>query len=41
MIGFSVTAAVTDRASLFASYDGEVGSRTDNHALRVGFRVTW
>jgi outer membrane autotransporter protein len=41
VIGFSVTAAVTDRASLFASYDGEVGGRTDNHALRVGFRVTW
>ena len=24
-----------------ASYDGEVGGGTDNHALRVGFRMTW
>jgi outer membrane autotransporter protein len=41
VIGFSASAAVTDRASLFASYDGEVGGGTDNHALRVGFRLTW
>ena len=41
VIGFSATAAVTDRASLFAAYDGEVGGGTDNHALRVGFRLTW
>jgi autotransporter-associated beta strand protein len=41
VIGLSATAAVTDRASLFASYDGEVGGGTDNHALRVGFRMTW
>jgi uncharacterized protein with beta-barrel porin domain len=41
VIGFSATTAVTDRASLFASYDGEVGGGTDNHALRVGFRMTW
>lgn len=41
VIGFSAAAAVTDRASLFASYDGEVGGGTDNHALRVGFRLTW
>ena len=41
VIGFSAAAAITDRASLFASYDGEVGGGTDNHALRVGFRMTW
>lgn len=41
VIGFSATAAITDNASLFASYDGEVGGGTDNHALRVGFRMTW
>lgn len=41
VIGLSATAAITDSASLFASYDGEVGGGTDNHALRVGFRLTW
>ncbi len=41
VIGFSATAAITDNASLFTSYDGEVGGGTDNHALRVGFRMTW
>jgi autotransporter-associated beta strand protein len=41
VIGFSATAAITDNALLFASYDGEVGGGTDNHALRVGFRMTW
>lgn len=41
VIGLSATAAITERASLFASYDGEVGGGTDNHALRVGFRMTW
>jgi len=41
VVGFSAAAAITDRASLFASYDGEMGGGTDNHALRVGFRLTW
>lgn len=41
VVGFAATANITDRAALFASYDGEVGGGTDNHALRVGFRMTW
>jgi outer membrane autotransporter protein len=41
VVGFSAAAAVTDRASVFTSYDGEVGGGTNNHALRVGFRMTW
>lgn len=41
VIGLTATSAITERASLFAPYDGEVGGGTDNHALRVGFRMTW
>jgi outer membrane autotransporter protein len=41
VIGFSAAAGITNSASLFASYDGEVGGGTDNHALRVGFRLSW
>ena len=41
VVGFSAAAPISDRASLFASYDGEVGGGTDNHAVRLGFRLTW
>ena len=36
VIGFSASTAISDRTSLFASYDGEVGGGTDNHSLRAG-----
>jgi len=41
VVGFSAAMPISDRASLFASYDGEVGGGTANHAGRVGFRLTW
>jgi len=41
VVGFSAAMPVSDRASVFASYDGEVGGGTANHAARVGFRLTW
>ncbi len=41
VIGFSAATAISDRTSLFVSYDGEVGGGTDNHSLRAGFRITW
>lgn len=41
VIGFSATAAVADKGSLFASYDDEMGGGADNHALRIGFRMSW
>ncbi|WP_296341121.1 autotransporter domain-containing protein [Reyranella sp.] len=41
VIGFSAATALSDRTSLFVSYDGEVGGGTDNHSLRAGFRITW
>ncbi len=41
VVGFSAATPISDRASLFASYDGEVGGGTTNHAGRVGFRLTW
>jgi outer membrane autotransporter protein len=41
VIGFSSAAPVGDGASIFVSYDGEVGGGADNHAARIGFRLTW
>jgi len=41
VVGFSAAMPISDRASVFASYDGEVGGGTANHAARVGFRLTW
>ena len=41
LVGFSAAAALSERLSLFASYDGELGGGTDSHQLRVGFRLTW
>lgn len=41
LIGFSAAAALNERLSLFASYDGELGGGTDTHQLRVGLRLTW
>ncbi|TAJ90082.1 MAG: autotransporter outer membrane beta-barrel domain-containing protein [Reyranella sp.] len=41
VIGFSAATALSNRTSLFVSYDGEVGGGTDNHSLRAGFRITW
>jgi hypothetical protein len=41
VVGFSVAAPVSDRAQVFASYDGEVGGGTVNHAATVGFRLIW
>jgi hypothetical protein len=41
VVGVSAAAPISDRASVFASYDGEVGGGTANHAARVGFRLTW
>ena len=41
VVGFSAAAAITHRVSLFASYDGEMGAGTDNHALRAGLRLVW
>ena len=31
----------TKETSAFLNYDGEVGSGTNNHALRVGLRLIW
>ncbi|MBV8193670.1 MAG: autotransporter domain-containing protein [Alphaproteobacteria bacterium] len=39
VIGFSAAAAISDRTSVFLSYDGEVGGGTANHQLRAGFRL--
>ncbi|MPZ34035.1 MAG: autotransporter domain-containing protein [Rhodospirillales bacterium] len=41
VLGVSAAAAISERTSLYLNYDGEVGGGTDNHALRVGFRMTW
>ena len=41
VVGFSAATAISDRLSLFASYDGEIGGGTDNHAFRAGLRLTW
>jgi hypothetical protein len=34
-------ATITDCTFLFTFYDGEVVGGTDNHALTVGFSVSW
>ena len=41
VIGFSAAMALSDRTSLFVSYDGELGGGTDNHSVRAGFKIKW
>jgi fibronectin-binding autotransporter adhesin len=41
VVGFSASAALSDRTSLFVAYDGEIGGGTDNHSLRAGFKIKW
>ena len=41
VIGFSARTAVSDNASVYLRYDGDIGSGTDNHALNVGMRFSW
>ena len=38
VIGFSASTAVSDNASIYLRYDGDIGSGTDNHALNFGVR---
>ena len=41
VIGFSARTAVSDNASIYLRYDGDIGSGTDNHALNLGVRFSW
>ncbi|CAH1671939.1 MULTISPECIES: autotransporter domain-containing protein [unclassified Chelatococcus] len=41
LVGFSAGTKLGDNASLFASYDGELGGGNDNHQLRGGLRLVW
>jgi outer membrane autotransporter protein len=41
VIGFSAKTAVSDNASIYLRYDGDIGSGTDNHALNFGVRFSW
>jgi outer membrane autotransporter protein len=41
LIGLSLSAKVNEHASLFASYDAEVGGGNDSHQLWGGVRLTW
>ncbi|MPZ29662.1 MAG: autotransporter domain-containing protein [Rhodospirillales bacterium] len=41
VIGFSAGTAVSDNASVYLRYDGDIGSGTDNHAFNLGLRFSW
>jgi outer membrane autotransporter protein len=41
LVGLSLAAALNEQASLFASYDAELGGGNGNHQLRGGLRLTW
>ena len=41
VLGLSAVAADQREDVAYLNYDGEVGGGTDNHAVRVGFRLTW
>ncbi len=41
LIGFSASKPIGGGASLFVRYDGDIGSGADNHALSLGFRLSW
>ena len=41
VIGFSARTAVSDNASVYLRYDGDIGSGTDNHAFNLGLRFSW
>ncbi|OYX06355.1 MAG: hypothetical protein B7Z15_16480 [Rhizobiales bacterium 32-66-8] len=41
LIGFGANAQILPNAALFASYDAELGSGSDNHQVWGGIRFTW
>ncbi|MDQ0348776.1 autotransporter domain-containing protein [Ancylobacter vacuolatus] len=41
LIGIGAQAQIMDNATLFASYDAELGSGSDNHQLWGGIRFSW
>jgi outer membrane autotransporter protein len=41
LVGLSLAAALNEQASLFASYDAELGGGNGNQQLRGGLRLTW
>ncbi|TCK30362.1 autotransporter-associated beta strand protein [Ancylobacter aquaticus] len=41
LVGISAEAQILDNATLFASYDAELGSGSDNHQLWGGVRFNW
>jgi fibronectin-binding autotransporter adhesin len=41
VIGLQANTLVADGAQIYARYDGELGSGSDNHAFTAGVRLTW
>ena len=41
VIGLGFYTGLTDSASIYARYDGEINGRNDAHAFSAGLRVTW
>ena len=41
VLALAVDTAIAEATSLYLRYDGEVGGRSDAHALTAGFRMTW
>jgi outer membrane autotransporter protein len=41
VIALAAGARVTDAATLYARYDGEIGNGADNHAITAGLRISW
>ena len=40
-VGLAASTAVAEATSVYARYDGEVGTGTANHVFSAGFRMTW
>ena len=40
-LGLAASTAVAEATSIYARYDGEVGTGTANHVFSAGFRMTW
>ena len=41
VVSFRAATSVADSVQLYARYDGEIGSGTDNHAFNLGLRISW
>lgn len=41
VLGFAANTKVSDAASVYLRYDGEIGGNSDTHALTAGFRLVW